>query len=71
MPDYKMTVTTSVLDSESRDAGRQITIERLVRAKNEARAVAHVVADTVKVERASVDDVVRLTKAGVELETAA
>jgi len=61
-----MTVTTK---APAKDAA-PTTTERLVRAKNEARAVAHVVKDTVAIERASVDDVVRLTKAGVELELA-
>jgi hypothetical protein len=59
MPDYCITIST-----------KNETAERLVRAKNEARAVAHIVKDTVKVERSQVDDVVRLTKAGVELEVA-
>lgn len=44
--------------------------ERLVSAKNEARAIDHVLADTVTIERASFDDVIRLTKAGIGLETA-
>jgi hypothetical protein len=42
--------------------------ERLVRAKNQAAALAHVVADTVTIERASTEDIIRLTKAGVEQE---
>lgn len=64
MPDYVITITTRAADNPA------IT-ERLVRAKNEARALSHVVSDTVGVDRASTDDIVRLTKAGVEIETAA
>jgi hypothetical protein len=64
MPDYLIQVTTRATDKPT-------VTERLVRAKNQATALAHVVNDTVAVDRASTDDVVRLTKAGVELETAA
>jgi len=63
MPDYLIKVTTN-------RATEAATVERLVRAKNEARAIAHVSRDTIECDRASVDDVVRLTKAGVELEVA-
>ena len=63
MPDYLITVSTGKQPDDS-------VTERLVRAKNEARALAHVVADTVKVERATMDDAIRLSKAGVELEQA-
>lgn len=63
-PEYLITITT-------RAADKPTTTERLVRAKNEARAIAHVINDTVAVDRASTDDVVRLTKAGVEIENAA
>ena len=66
MPDYLIRTTNIKKSAEA----AQLITERLVRAKNEARAVAHVVKDTVAIERASVDDVVRLTKAGVELELA-
>lgn len=64
MPDYRITVTTVAKLPEA----QEVTIERLIRAKNEARAIAHIVKDTITVERASVDDVVRLTKAGVDIE---
>lgn len=64
MPDYVITITT-------RAADKPTVTERLVRAKNEARAISHIVTDTVAVDRASTDDVVRLTKAGVEIEVAA
>ncbi len=61
MPDYLLIV------SPRKDVH---SIERLVRAKNEARAIAHVVKDTVTVERAKADDLIRLAKAGVEIEIA-
>ena len=63
MPDYliKVTVPTQDLD---------VTKERLVRAKNEARALAHVVKDSITIERAGADDIIRLTKEGVPLEVA-
>jgi len=61
MPDYHVTVTASK-DHE--------TVERIVRAKNEARALAWVAGDTITISRVSVDDLIRLTKAGVEVEQA-
>lgn len=66
MPDYWIRITAKPAEVES----PAITTQRLVRAKNEARAIAHVVKDTISVDRASVDDIVRLTKAGVEVEQA-
>lgn len=44
--------------------------ERLVRAKNEARAIKHVVKDSVIATVATTDDVIRLTAPGVKLELA-
>ena len=63
MPDYIITITVPA-------NGEPHTSERLVRAKNEAAALKHVVADTITVDRADTDDVIRLSKAGVELEKA-
>ncbi len=65
MPDYRITVSVPVATDKQFEK-----IERLVRAKNEARAIAHVVKDTVQIERCSADDLIRLTKAGVEIEVA-
>jgi hypothetical protein len=62
MPDYKVSITV--------DKNADVRKERLVRAKNQSAALAHVVADTVTIDRATIDDVVRLTKAGVEVEQA-
>lgn len=64
MPDYILKITT-------KQADKPIVTERLVRAKNEARAIAHVVADTVSVDRVSADELIRLTKAGISMEQAA
>ena len=60
MPDYLLTIE---LNDEKK-------LERLVRAKNEARALSHVVKDTVKVQRATTDDVIRVRDAGGVLEQA-
>lgn len=67
MPDYLVKTIIAENDEKSTTTMR----ERLVRAKNEARAIAHVVADTVSIDRASTDDVIRLTKEGVTMEQAA
>jgi len=61
MPDYHVTVVAS------KDAA---TVERIVRAKNEARAIAWVAGDTITISRVSNDDLVRLAKAGVDIEIA-
>lgn len=73
MPDYKITVK---VPNEAKlgtpgGAAQYHKVERLVRAKNEAAAVKHVVTDTVTIDRATGDDYMRLSKAGVEIETAA
>ena len=65
MPDYRITINVPVATDQ-----QFATSERLVRAKNEARAIAHIVKDTVQIERASADDLIRLTKAGIEIEQA-
>lgn len=48
----------------------QDTGERIVRAKNKAQAIAHVVADTLKVDVATTDDAMRIAGAGGKLEIA-
>lgn len=65
MPDYKVKISMNLDRSDDPQ-----TIERLVRAKNEARAIAHVVKDTITIARAETDDVIRLTQAGVKMEQA-
>lgn len=58
-PDYH--VTTSIDKTKT---------ERIVRAKNEAAAIRHVVADTLVIRRATVDDAMTLGAAGGKVETA-
>ena len=66
MPDYVLTVTTKAPAADA----KPLVIERLVRAKNQASAVGHVVSDTVTCKLAETDEIIRLAKAGVERETA-
>ncbi len=63
MPDYLITTTIPGETPTQR--------ERIVRADNEAKALKHVVADTILVKRATIDDAMRLAGAGVKLEVAA
>lgn len=67
MPDYVVTITAPV---EAGDAADTVTTERLVRAKTQAQAVAHVVDPMIAVKIADTDDVIRVTKAGRNLEIA-
>lgn len=66
MPDYLVKLTTKKPDTDAKPE----TIERIVRAKNQAKALAHVVKDVIEIGHAETDDVVRLTKAGVSIEVA-
>lgn len=74
MPDYLIKTTipaTATIDSAKLGAN-SLTVEgsvqqaavseRIVRAKNEAQAIRHVVADTLTVERATMDDAIRIGK---------
>lgn len=45
-------------------------VTRIVEAKNQARAIAHVVADTVKVRIATPQDFMSFSKGGGEIEIA-
>ena len=67
MPDYRVKITHQPTSAEML---QEIAVERLVRAKNEARAIAHIVKDTMQIERCSADDLIRLTKLGIEVEQA-
>lgn len=60
MPDYL--ITTSIDSDTSRT--------RIVRAKNQAQAIKHVVADTLRVAVASIDDAMKLAREGGAIETA-
>lgn len=66
MPDYLIKITTAPPAADA----KPVTTERLVRAKKEAGALAHVVADVITVDRATTEDIIRLTQAGVKLESA-
>ena len=50
MPDYLITIA-----GESKR-------ERIIRAKNEAQAIRHIIADTVTIDRATLDDAIRVGK---------
>lgn len=63
MPDYLVTNHATVGDET-------LLVERIVRAKNEARAIAHIVQDSVTVKRLSIDDAMRLGAEGVKVEVA-
>lgn len=72
-PDYLITCTipnAAPLGTPGGAAGDHKR-ERLVRAKNEAAALRHVVSDTIKIERATIDDAMRLAGQGSKVETAA
>jgi hypothetical protein len=65
-PDYL--VTTKLPATE----GSKLVIkERLVRAKNQAQALKHVVADTITIDTATTEDVMSVAAAGGALEIAA
>lgn len=60
MPDYLIKIS---IDSNT-------SRERIVRAKNRSQALAFAVADSIKVDVASIDDAVRITQAGGKVEQA-
>lgn len=51
-------------------AQETVPVTRIVEAKNQARAIAHVVADTVRVRIATPQDYMTFSKGGGEIETA-
>lgn len=61
MPHYLINVAPAKSD---------LSVTRIVEAKNQARAVAHVVSDTVSVKLAEPADFMALAKAGGEIEQA-
>lgn len=63
MPHYHITIKPTKSESFT-------TIVRIVEAKNAARAVAHVIGDTVFVKLAEPADFMALAKADGEIETA-
>lgn len=72
MPDYLITSTLKVFKTiDALASPETCKVERLVRAKNEAAALKHVVADTIAVNRASIDDAMRIAAQGGKVEIAA
>lgn len=67
MPDYL--IKTALTGSPIEDR-KPIVVERLVRASNKARAIAHVVADTLTCDIAGIDDAMRIASAGGKVEIA-
>lgn len=65
MPDYLVQV-----QSKPTVDATPTLVERLVRAKNQPTAIAHIVNDTITVKLAETEDIVRCAKAGVDLEHA-
>jgi hypothetical protein len=61
MPDY---LIITKLDSDTKR-------ERIIRAKNEAQAIRHVIADTVTIDRATLDDAIRVGKIEIAAGTLA
>lgn len=61
MPHYKVTV---------QPAKTEVSVTRIIDAKNQARAIAHVVGDTVVATLAEPSDFMNLAKAGGEIEQA-
>lgn len=68
VPDYIVKITAPI---EAGPAADTVTTERLVRAKNQAQALAHVTDRMIAVELADTEAIIRCAKAGVEIETAA
>lgn len=66
MPDYLITISTTPAAVDA----KPVITERLVRAKNQASAINHVVADTVTVAVAETEQIIRCAQSGVKLETA-
>jgi hypothetical protein len=64
MPNYLVTTKIPNIGKDDAVAIR----ERIVSAKNQAAALAFVASDTITVEKATIEDAMRLAKAGVEVE---
>lgn len=66
MPDYIVRISSKPAAADA----EPVVTERIVRAANQARAIGRVVADSITVEIAETPEIIRLAKAGVELENA-
>ena len=60
MPDYL--IRTTIQNPSDKDSSPTVTRERIIRAKNEAQAIRHIIADTVTINRATLDDAIRVGK---------
>lgn len=70
-PDYLITVTVPIASADVVHTQIPPAVrERLVRAKNQAQAIKHVVADTLTVKVADTDDVMRVAGRGGKVEIA-
>lgn len=71
MPDYLITSTLKIFKTTAPlETPETCKVERLVRAKNQASALKHVLADTITVESAGTEDAMRIAAAGGKLELA-
>lgn len=62
-PDYLITSSLKIFKTTGTLDGPDVCkVERIVRAKNEAAALKHVVADTITIARATLDDAIRVGK---------
>jgi hypothetical protein len=69
MPHYTITVqATKNVDNEGEPVHESVT--RIIKAKNEARAIAFVVSDTLTSSLSTPDDFMMLARAGGEIEIA-
>ncbi len=66
VPDFIIHITTTPPAADA----KPVVVKRLVRAGREASAIAHVVADTIKIDRATTEDIIACAEAGVRLEKA-
>lgn len=67
MPDYVVKITAPV---DTGPHAETVTTERLVRAKNQAQALAHVTDRMIAVSLAETEDIIRCAQNGVGLESA-
>ena len=62
MPDYLVTTKLTLISTEGEIRKETAQVERIIRAKNEAQAIRHIIADTVTIDRATLDDAIRVGK---------
>lgn len=66
MADYLLQITTTPAVADA----KPVTVKRLVRAKNQAQAISHVVKDSITVAVAETEDIIACAESGVKLEIA-